>query len=301
MLQDIHLAAYGCFGKGKSRSVALLLLEDIARRPATAPIRVWAEMVWMAFTLQKYSRNTPSVGELSRLWHAVEAGGWPRGWGQVRGPLGALHLSMARVGWSARGPFEFTDHAGIDHQFADHSPKMIEHMCKQGWLHRLRAAASRRHGLQHPMDLHHAGQLLREHLLTPREKGCMVNFIVQGIWTKTRAKQAHYQVDDELCHLCREAPDTVEHRMFKCKAVAQVRAVTLDPFNFGNSRTTRPSALPHRVGRRTRPRGHPLRWMWAAPGGRSRRTPTSARATSSWTAAAPRLGTRGSVGRAGRS
>ena len=58
--QSIQLSSVGMFGKGKSRTIALALVDDRAWEPACAPIIMWAKLVWVAatcFGAQDYPRS----------------------------------------------------------------------------------------------------------------------------------------------------------------------------------------------------------------------------------------------------
>ena len=125
----------------------------------------------------------------------------------------------------------FTDHLGTNHKYLELGPKLVETMCKHAWHHKLarNAATSLGMGLQ-TADLLHAKQLLRPKIgLSPVEIGSMVNFLVGGLWTRTRASNKGYVAGSTLCELCEEAEDTSEHRLLFCKATAAVRETIMDP------------------------------------------------------------------------
>ena len=48
---------------------------------------------------------------MARWWNASRAK-LPARWADVRGPLGAMHLTLQRLGWSAEGPFQVRTVAG---------------------------------------------------------------------------------------------------------------------------------------------------------------------------------------------
>eukprot|EP00959_Pyramimonas_sp_CCMP1952_P117979 2466775-Pyramimonas_sp.AAC.1 len=47
------------------------------------------------------------------------------------------------------------------------------------------------------------------------------------MWTKTRARDAGYELSDVLCDLCGSADDTILHRLWRCPACDDAREEVL--------------------------------------------------------------------------
>ena len=45
-----------------------------------------------------------------------------------------------------------------------------------------------------------------------------------GVWTATRAEEAGYVIESNLCQLCGLQPDTLEHRLLDCPECHDVRS-----------------------------------------------------------------------------
>ena len=70
-------------------------------------------------------------------------------------------------------------------------------------------------------------------MLTPLQSSCMENFLVGGVWTQTRLYAAGYEVD-QRCEACKEALDTIDHRLFCCRASKDARASLKWPDGWGS-------------------------------------------------------------------
>ena len=70
----------------------------------------------------------------------------------------------------------------------------------------------------------HSRQVARapRHHLSELEKGCLYSWASEGMWTKARLKAAGYAVSDDLCEVCRLAPDTSHHRLFCCEGKQEI-------------------------------------------------------------------------------
>ena len=140
-LQTLFLAAAAPPGKGKSRSTSLLLLEDVAWRPATAPISTYATAVWLAITAPE---TAPVKLDKIAQWHKVESRKVePRNWGDVCGPFSAMNLSLRRIGWKQISFATFRDHEGMHHNVADIGPKMFVSKLRSAWRYRTAQQAAK--------------------------------------------------------------------------------------------------------------------------------------------------------------
>ena len=134
-LQTFYLAATSPPGKGKSRSLSLLLFDDVAWRPAVAPIVAFAILVWQAIT-----DPVAAVANLATLYQwfsAAKKKPPPRHWGDVCGPFSAMDLSLRRIQWQHISFAVFRDQNGIEHNISKIGPKMITSLLRGAWRHRL--------------------------------------------------------------------------------------------------------------------------------------------------------------------
>ena len=65
-----------------------------------------------------------SLAGISRAW-GVCVCERPRTWRQVRGPLGALLLTLERLSWTAQGPFTWQDDRGSAVDLTSMSPALV--------------------------------------------------------------------------------------------------------------------------------------------------------------------------------
>ena len=77
------------------------------------------------------------------------------------------------------------------------------------------------------MDTHVAIKVLASPTLTKQERGSLLIFLTQGIWTKARAKDAGYDIDTQ-CE-CGAAADGLRHRLFQCPISQEERDRALSP------------------------------------------------------------------------
>jgi hypothetical protein len=134
---------------------------------------------------------------------------------------------MQRLGWTPTGPLSFKDAQGTSHAFLTLGPRLVSALARRDWMHSLRSKASESLGMTgaDKLDLYHARKLLLGGFpFSPLERGSLVNFLVQGIWTKHRLEASGYLVGDTDCVLCRGAVDTVAHRVFECPASEAARS-----------------------------------------------------------------------------
>ena len=225
--QSVFLAASAPGVVSRSRSLSLLILNDPCWRAAGLPILHWAQEVWGSMLQGPRIGRWCSLSLLSKAFAAVACDP-PRGWGDVVGPIGALWLTLPRFGWAMTEAFRWKDEAGVVHAFTEVSPAAIKRMLAQAWRRKLEVeAASKFPGVER-LWAGHAAKLLRpKRGLTAVQKGCLESFLCRSLWTKQRAIQCGYIVDDGDCALCGAAADTVRHRLLECPALGIERAKLL--------------------------------------------------------------------------
>ena len=240
-LQSFYLSAVAPPGRGKSRSLALLLWDDMSWRPATAPILAYAKIIWQAMTSPQIA--VVPLTTLVGWYNAASRRSMPRNWGEVTGPFSAMHLSLDRIGWKLVSFAVMRDHREQTHNVASIGPKMLAGLLRAAWRDRIGQQAAAKvserigihaatweepHETPKSLDLYHAKQLAKskvagENLLTSFQISCMDNFVVGGVWPQTRLHEAGYEVDVR-CQLCLEAEDTLDHRLFCCRYSRDARA-----------------------------------------------------------------------------
>ena len=78
--------------RGVSKAAALLLQKDPTHDIATAAARRWHKEVWCSTIDNRRVR-------LTDLMHWLKQVASPIGWKKCKGPIGAVHLELRRLGW----------------------------------------------------------------------------------------------------------------------------------------------------------------------------------------------------------
>ena len=95
----------GCTG-GADRDYAIHIANiPYAERADLAPLARWHEEIWANITGINKKGRIP-LHHLGILWSMVDP---PQKWKDSRGPIGATHLTVKRLGWKWGAPFTFTN------------------------------------------------------------------------------------------------------------------------------------------------------------------------------------------------
>ncbi len=129
--QHLYLQLCGSPSQSRHKYISLCLLGDPTWRQATSTIGMWSSVVWKAST-------DPEVRVMWPLnWLGGEASKTithlPRSWAEVRGPLGAAHLALRKLGWAFRTPFQLETHTGDIINLTDTSPKQVNSLLQAAW------------------------------------------------------------------------------------------------------------------------------------------------------------------------
>ncbi len=255
------LAATTMSPKGRGRSMAMTHLWH--RMPTAAaehaPVLQMARMVWKAVTTRADAeRRGSAITDLRRIHeaaavyfqpiveeykaamsdsYAVPAGTARRAWAKVRGPMAAAALTLARIGWEFRSPFELADERGAITTLTRTSPALLadllhasltratERAVATSWASADPSFRGRRVCTDLAMTMARAGRKY-----TPLQAARFRSVVCGALVTKQRAKDRGYDTDG-LCPLCAKAPDTERHRVYGCEATEpKVRAVVPDWF-----------------------------------------------------------------------
>ena len=116
-LQRVGLAGATPNASGRSRTALLAINGDVTWQANAAPLLQWLRMSWRA---KQAPKEGLASGELEEAWTDSTDERWgligddgTRRWSQVRGPVGALYLTLDRIGWSTMDGVFFTDDLGI--------------------------------------------------------------------------------------------------------------------------------------------------------------------------------------------
>ena len=91
---------------------------------------LWHVLVWTATT-----NPSQALASLRALKSRGESlmGSTPERWAGVRGPFGAMVLSLKRIGWSLASPLEFTARDGQTYPLTSFSPAFLQLKMKADW------------------------------------------------------------------------------------------------------------------------------------------------------------------------
>ena len=157
-------------------------------------------------------------------------------WKAAAGPEHVLLLTMADLGWEMHGAATAITQDGLRFDLRKTSPKLISRLAGEAArTARDREDLRRRHhssaawlategpgspGIFWQRLRAGEGQLSKE--LTQREASALSSVQSLCHWTQQR-QYRHLKAEDEACLLCKEAPGTLFHRRFKCKATQEHR------------------------------------------------------------------------------
>ncbi len=126
-----YVRLVGSHAKSASTAITMEVSGDPLWRQALGPALTWSAIVWKSAT----SRAFQTVVDVPRLGHlaAPAIQRLPKNWGGVKGPLGAAHLSLARVGWRFRTPFTLEAADGELFVLTSMSPALLCYHLQLAW------------------------------------------------------------------------------------------------------------------------------------------------------------------------
>ena len=215
--------------RGRSLDALHLIKGDPMDTQAHAPILAWSSECWRASCAAGGIGCRLTLADLSRAWDACVPDR-PLTWRQVRGPMGALLLSLERLSWRATGPFAWKDDLGYSVQLTSMSPALIKMKVRGAHYRWLERGLARKLEMEDedgvPVErcsLDHVRWLLRTNKLNPWQKGCLASLATGAYWTNSRLHQAGYDCAPECPFGC-GAPDSVQHRLCCCPGTSATRA-----------------------------------------------------------------------------
>jgi hypothetical protein len=140
-----YMALVGSPARSGSAALGLLAEGDPTWRQGLGPILTWSAICWKAATHPTFSAfiDIPRLGALA----GAVVTQLPMTWSSVRGPLGAAHLSLKRVGWSFVTPFVIRSPQGLELALTAHSPALIQYHLTIAWKMQLGRTACKATGI----------------------------------------------------------------------------------------------------------------------------------------------------------
>ena len=127
------------------------------------------------------------------MWDRVYPKWATETWRSVSGPVGALTLTLRRIGWTMRDFATFTDHQGTNYVLTTTPPAMIRIFLHKAMLRRLEVGMGSKLGAKR-VSLDPALAVIRKKSLTLLERGQVKVFVCDGSWTRERAILCNYKI-----------------------------------------------------------------------------------------------------------
>ncbi len=258
-----RLAAASLRPQARGRSLLLTTLWHGVPTAAAenAPLLQFSRMIWHATTRRQDAADRgSSIADIRRMWEEASSQFMPiideytgraeqlegedvpiaftrKLWRRIRGPMGAVALTAARIGWTFSGPFTIKDHLGAEMLLTNSTPAMVSKRATEALRARIERKIARRWANDEPqysgrracLDLV-VSVVNNAKMMTPHLKGIMRSVTCGAVMTGDRAIKGGYKVDGK-CPLCQQALDTVAHRVYECPCTASaVSAVVPDWF-----------------------------------------------------------------------
>ncbi len=237
--------------KPQSRCRSLTLVHLVHGMP-TAPWEVstavqYARTVWRAATQRGYAADRGmGLTDIRANWDAVQreivpaveayrasiasgggrasASAARRAWSEVRGPVGAAIMTLTRIGWSMTNAFTMVDARGNEIVLTTASPALVRRLLVDATIDAAERVVGARWAKADPEfegrrvcpDL--AVKAIRGGMggkMTAQQAACFRAAACDGIYTRHRAVEEGYEVEDECVH-CGAEGDTNHHRIFCC-------------------------------------------------------------------------------------
>ena len=175
----------------------------------------WHREVWRS---SLGDQSALRIHELQRCYQDFLAKA-PRHWRSTRGPMGAAWLELQRLGWTWSATMEFTDHRHRPIKLLSVAPARLAQMMEAARQEQLEEKLAETAGIttSDRVDPSPVLSFLRSKHNDARDKAFVASLFCGRGWTLEDLRQAGYPTDGR-CELCGAAQDTLEHRVFECKA-----------------------------------------------------------------------------------
>ncbi len=153
-----------------------------------------------------------------------------RDWTAVRGPVGAMLLTLHRLGWQMPTPFVLVDDRGEELPLTKVTPTMLADLLREATRRalehyiggKLASEDEEFRGRRACVD-HLARQLATDKRITREGKAAVMSVACNAVMTFSRAVAQGYMVHD-ICPMCGCAGDTIRHRVWECQHADVVEA-----------------------------------------------------------------------------
>ncbi len=213
----------------------------------TAVVVEYARAVWRAHTQREHAADRGvALSDIRRQWElahgrmegvistyrqSIAQGSGRanatvarRAWAEVKGPIGATALTLARLGWRMSSAFTLENSHGDEIALTTTSPAMVRHYLREATLDAAERIVAAQWAEGDPAFVNRricpdvAVKLIRSACggrLNAVQLGAYRAAVCGGIYTRQRAERDGYVVDN-VCALCGAAGDTIHHRVFCC-------------------------------------------------------------------------------------
>ena len=219
--QANYLNLVGSPARSRSSAMALAVAGDPLWRQALGPVLTWASIIWKATTSASFQAfvSLPQLGGLAG--HVVQA--LPRTWGGVRGPLGAAHMSLKRIGWTFETPLVLRSAEGQQIALTTVSPALLAYHLKVAWTKALGVRAGEAMGAIQGDQIDPTVFQKVQADLKPHHRALAKAYVTQAVWSQARLYSYGYDVNP-TCLYCGAAQDTLYHRLWERGYTSQMRA-----------------------------------------------------------------------------
>ena len=211
-----------------SRTAVFALDGDPTLQASVAVATSWAREVWES----GWDGRALSIPHLRAIFEDGEAARTCRAWATCKGPLSAIALELARLGWSWPLATSFVDDLGVAHDLVHEPPgRLKEEFAASRSRQLCRLLSARVPSQDGLVDPEPVRRVLQGKQLDGRQKGALRRAFQDAVFTLDRMAECGYDLDSVQCPLCRSQPDSLHHRLFECThpAVAAVREEVLTP------------------------------------------------------------------------
>ncbi|CAK0818028.1 unnamed protein product [Prorocentrum cordatum] len=216
-------------GRG-ARSLTLQLAvaqEEPTYEVTEAPIVRWARAVWHSAQDDDGGGQWDSMGTmLQQAWRRQQQEvGMKPAWARVRGPAGAVIMSMRRATWAWPAWHTFVSKEGFELNMQEVCPMDIAAMARKDvqatpweeW-----AQAGELKSLSPKPLVAPAAAQLRAREFPKHAKNAAKKICIGGAWTMEKLCKCNI-VPTDICLACGEAVGTEHHRYYKCNALRNQR------------------------------------------------------------------------------
>ena len=170
----------------------------------------WIRMAWKTVSTPS---EPLSLRDLADAWNESTDERWSllasdgtRRWSQTRGPIGALFLTLDRLGWSSDDGLSFTDDTGIRRTITDFTPAQWKIFLKQAVQAGHEAELGLNTGCPELRGVRVCVDFVQRSIRSCRTSSDGARLLLanacNAVWTRTRASLAGYVVPSTLCELC---------------------------------------------------------------------------------------------------